>query len=203
MKIHACILLTLGCILFLTGCGGGSGGDGTDSGGPTTPTIDHNTKNFQVEPSSAAGVTPSLDAHRAGDGTVSFSGKFGVQRISSAQTLDNAPPAKLSVRYVNDSTGFVYVIGTISRGSFATGDTLDGSSDHNGVWYYTDLANLGYSLPSGTVIRAEIIDNGDTTAASGDELQSNGFSFFINTPLTAASNSSPIPFHTFTVPGAG
>lgn len=197
---YACLLIAAAA---LTGCGSSGGGDSAATPvTPVTPTPT-TTKNFKIEPSSAAGVTPSLDAHRNGDGTVYFSGKLGMQRIASSQTIDNAPPAKLSVRFVDVSTGISFGTNTVSRGALAVGDSLDGSADHNGVWYYSFLDNLGYSLPGGTSIRAEVMDNGDTFAASGDELQANGYKIYINVPLAAADNSLPIPVHTFTVPGPG
>ena len=202
-SFHFLAFLTI--TMSLVACGSGGDDNGSNSGNPTPPPVtDTNTKNFIIEPSSAANVLPSLNAGRNSDGTVYFTGKIGVQRLNGTQALSNQAPAKLSYRFVNVATGAVYNgMGTTSRGTFAAGDSLDGSATHNGVWYYTFTLNLGYSIPTGTMVRTELVDNGDTVAGSGDELQANGYAFYINVPLTAASNSAPIPFHTFSVPGPG
>ena len=193
--------------MSLVGCGGG-GGDSSSSTPPAvmppvvTPPV-ATTKDFIVEGSSAAGVMPTLGASRNPDGTVVFSGKIGVQRKAGSQPTTTLPPAKLTVRFTNFATGIAYATETASRGTFAAGDSLDGSTTHLGVTYYTYFLNLGFSIPGGTVVGLNIIDNGDGASATGDELEANGYSFWINVPLAPAPNSAPIPFDTINVPGPG
>lgn len=186
---------TLSLCAILAGCGGG-GSSSSDDGGTTPPPVATTTHDFVADP--AQDLT-AFNISRDGSGNVQFTGRIGVMRKALTQDAAVRPPAKLTLRFSNASTNFFYATGTATRGAFQVGDDLGGTAPARGVCYYNYFNNFGFSLPGGTQIKVEILDNGDGAVASGDEFGETVF--FVNVPLAPAT--SPVPFGLYTVPGAG
>lgn len=172
-------LATMSLAFGLAGCGGGGGGDDSAiNGGGTNPTVTsivasgitlplHGTINgHDFWPRN--GADGIIQGHDAANHSTYFSGKFRVQRLTASQETSVLPPAKLTLRAVNVTTGIEYFTTTVQRGTFSP--TLDlWGNGASGTWPYDVYASLGYELAAGTTVRWYLVDNGDGVANSGDE----------------------------------
>ena len=198
MTFHLKTLLLLTCTIALMASLVGCGSSTEDE--PTT-------YEYQVRPSSAAGLPsgflPTIAAQRNSDGTVTFIGYIGFQRHAASQDALIAPPFRLTCRFFDPVSKAVFGVQTTLRSAPRTTDSLDGSGDKNGVWYYPLNYSSGLKIAAATNVQIEILDDGDRTAGSGDELSSNHIRLWVGSPFVEANNSEPITVTTIIVPGAG
>ncbi len=199
-KISLSLTCALALMAALTGCGSSSSDNSADGGSPTT-------YQYLAKPSSAAGLPsgflPSIAAQLESDGKITFVGYVGVQRYSAAQDALVQPPFRLTFRFFDPVSHAVYGVQTTVRGAPRTTDSLDGTSDKNGVWYYPINYSTGLVIAPGTNVQVEILDDGDRTPGTGDELTLNHIRFWVGAPLVEADNAQPITVTTIAVPGAG
>lgn len=195
-KFITSLISTATLIGMLTGCGSSGGDDGAGGGGGGTtppPATSATRMKAGIQPDST-GLTL---VKNIGTTIYRLQGKIYVVRADGSTASTPQPPAVITLRVTNLTTGLVAVSGLRMSSRTFTVVQPDGST-RPGWEYSAPITQLYSSYAAGQTLRIEAIDD---TAKDDDNLLDGNLEWLDTTVVPNAVKAPPIEIGTLTVLG--